>query len=378
MSDEKDLQNVNDDVISVELGDEANHLTVEEEMAAVTPVEENTTTTEQVTEEQQPETTEESKQDEEPVQEEEKKKEEEEQTDTAPSENTSEENEENAEEKPEENSEDTPPVENEELDENTKLRLELYEMKEAEETRKLVETREQTIAHAVKEYDDFNHKLQMALADTFKDYGIDIDKTIEDIQKEDPAKYAIVEDLMRKAQQLQMQKQAELMKPVTEISNKIVFREAGKAMADYPLTPEQSKVAAETFVNIMNTVGLADLGADLKAKMELAVARAKMIAPDVVKVVEEVKEAVKEVVETKAPEKTEEVEKKLEKKVIEEKPSLEAFKEGAVKEATNTPSDPITEDNVLETLASLPTRERTAFLVKYKELIDKAASKRRG
>jgi hypothetical protein len=218
---------------------------------------------------------------------------------------------------------------------------------------------------------------------------------MEELQK-DPTKMRIVQDIVGNAQKIQAEKQEELMRPINEASNAIVIREASKAMSQFDLTDEQMGIAAETLINIFDATGVANLTSDLKAKVELAVARAKMIAPKVVDAVEDVKEivqdtkeAVKDVVEAKAePEKKEEkesepveeppVQKEEETKQEEEhKPSLDAFKEDASVGNTQVVDNSVDEDNVLSILASLPFKERTAFLIEHADLINKAGTKRR-
>lgn len=403
-------ENLQDEVVTVTPGEEVK--TVEEEMTESTPVEEKS---DEEVKEESAETTEESEEKSEVVEEEEHKEEPQESEDE---ENKSEEVEEEKkeEEKEEEPSEDDgdkkddepaeeatenveenadeSPEESDKQDELDKVKAELEAMKEAEETRKMIQDRDETIEKASKDFNEFNNRLKDAILDTFKQYGIDPNTDIEELKK-DPAKYQIAQDIVVNAQRIQAEKQAELMKPITDASNKIVFREAGRMMADFNLTEEQTTVCAETLINILDATGLSNLTDDLKAKVELAVARAKMIAPKVEAVVEQAKEivedvaqAVEDVKEEKAV-KEEDVQKALEEKVeeepekkeptvIEETPSLDAFKEGAaVGEAANTLGDGVDVDNVLEKLASLPFKDRTRFLVEHVDLINEAGRRRR-
>lgn len=268
------------------------------------------------------------------------------------------------------------------------LEKELEALRDEQETKQMIDNRQAAVVEAAKAYDDFNAKLSDALLDTFKQYGIDPDQNIEELRK-DPAKFQIAQDIMRQAQTLQAQKQQELMQPITQLSNQIVFKKAGQAMAKFELTDEQSTVAAETLINILNQTGLADLDADLKAKVELAVARAKMIAPKVAEVIEDVKEAVKDVVQAEAPkveENTvenalEEAEEKKEEEEEKNEPvaNLDAFKEGANTGDVDTlpPADPITEDNVLQEMAKLNFKERAAFYKEHMQLINSVMAKRR-
>lgn len=402
MSDEKEIKNeqvTEDEVVTVEPGEDVK--TVEEEIQAETPViqEEAEAPAEEVVEEkpqaeEEAEVTEEEKVQDEPekvenAEEEPDKKEEEDKDKGEESEDKTEsEGEQGAVDEKEKEEENVEVVDDhaKELEELEKLRAEMEQIKEAEEVRQLTESREKAITNASKEMDDFNEKLAGAMVDTLKQYGIDPETTFEELQK-DPAKFQIAKDIVQNAQRIQAEKQAELMKPITEASNAIIFREAGKAMAAFNLNEEQTKIAAETLINIFDATGLANLTDDLKAKVELAVARAKMIAPKVAEVVEDVKEiaedtkeAVKDVIEAKAEvkeapkaeveaEEEKEEEKKQEPEATEEKPSIEAFKEGAVADANvSAPVETITSENVLEILQKLPHKERAAF---YKANLDK-------
>lgn len=412
--------NVNDEIVTVKPGEEVK--TVEEEIAAETPVVEEEKK-EEVAEEETPsaeETSEESEDVSESVEEnadEVKEESDVEEKEEAKEEETKEENSEDdkPEEKEEVNEEPEKEEENveeesskeeeeeksedvtEEADELEKVKAELEELREAEEVRKMEEARAEAINQAVKTYDEFNEKLANAVEDTFRQYGIDPSISVEELQK-DPAKMQIVQDIVANAQKIQAEKQAELMKPINEASNAIVFREASKVMAQFDLTDEQTGIAAETLINIFDATGLANLTDDLRAKVELAVARAKMIAPKVEKVAEEVKEivedtkeAIKDVIEETAVKEVEEEkevaaedvqkeegEKEEEApKAVEEKPSLEAFKEDAAVGNTVVVDNSVDEDNVLTILASLPFKERTSFLIKHADLINKAGAKRR-
>lgn len=379
-------ENLQDEIVTVTPGEE--HKTVEEEMAEVTPVAEEAPA-------------EEEKKDEEEVVEEQKEEE-----DTASLETPSEEKTEEAEDKEEDKSDDTPSESDEtekeseevtesvdedveeastESDELGKVKAELEAMREAETTRKLVADREASIQKAAQDFEVFSNNLKDAILDTFKQYGIDPDVNIEELKK-DPAKFQIAQDIVTNAQRIQAEKQAELMKPITEASNAIVFREAGKMMAEFKMSEEQTKVCAETLIAILDATGLNDIQGDLKAKVELAVAKAKMQVPDVVEVKKEEAAKVEDVVEEKVESKEEpdkEVAKEenkedVQKAPVEEKPSVEAFKESASVGTSNASlGDGVDEDNVLEKLASLPFKERTAFLLKHADLVDRAASKRR-
>lgn len=419
---EQEKFNQQDEVVSVEPGQET--LSVEEEIKAVTPdvveeVKEEVPATEEVTEEdvkdEKPsdegnDTNEEgSKEVSEDVGEDAKAaevKEDEEKSEKAEEEESKEETEKEGEkdEDSEESKEDTTEEGKTEEQESepspeekmAELERELEALRDEQETKEMIDNRQAAVVKAAKDYDDFNAKLGDALLDTFKQYGIDPDQNIEELKK-DPAKFQIAQDIVRQAQTLQAQKQQELMQPITQLSNQIVFKKAGQAMSKFELTDEQSTVAAETLINILNQTGLADLDADLKAKVELAVARAKMIAPKVAEVVEDVKEAVKDVIEAEAPkveddavenalDKVEENKEEVKEETVEETEdkkdpvvNLDAFKEGANTGDVDTlpPADPITEDNVLQEMAKLNFKDRAAFYKEHMQLINNVMAKRR-
>lgn len=392
-------KNIQEEIVTVEPGQEG--LTVEEEIKAETPtVEEENVTQEKVEEEQSEETSDDTDHHDEEVKEEvaEEKHEDSEDTkeEVVEEEKPEEESEKEEEEAPaEEEKEATTEEEvHDEASELEKVKAELEAMKEADEVRKMEEARVKAIDNAVHAFDDFNDKLAKAVEDTFKQYGIDPSITMEELQKE-PAKMQIVQDIVMNAQRIQAEKQAELMKPINDASNALVFREASKMMAKFELDDKQTSVAAETLINILDATGLTNLTDDLKAKVELAVARAKMIAPKVEKVVEEVKEvvedtkeAVKDVIEEKADDKKEEnvqkvleekIEEKKEPEVKEEKPSIEAFKESAtvVDSTSQEAGDVITADNVLQELQKVPFKDRTKFLKDNYAAFDEAMRRAR-
>lgn len=332
---------------------------------------------------------------------EEEKKEEE--TDTTTSEETSEQTEEKTEEKTEEDSDVPPPTEEEEATEEEpaedveKVKAELEALREAEEERKGLEDLGNLVQNVETEYNRVLNGIQKALNDTLDQYGIDKTKTLDELRKEDPAKAVIAEDLIRQANEVKQFNETNLTKQVQDKGAELVFKKAEKLFNKYTLSHEQAEVAADTFINIMMNVGVNDLGEDLAAKVELAAARAKLVVPDVVSEAE-VKdeapvEAVEDVVDVPAAEDTAEEpkeepkeEKKEEKpeeeekpevKVTVEKPSIDALKEGVADgDSGAANSNPITADNVLEVMASVPFKNRVQFYKDHEDLINEAARKR--
>lgn len=387
-----------EEVVSVELGQEGKVKSVEEEIADATPTE---APTEAVVEEEPSEEPTEAPSEEPTENPEEQKgegvKDEDASSDTTSSENPSAENESDESKKAEEAPTEPPTDEKEKepsVDEALeKAKAELEELREAEATRKIVEKINQTAIEVENEVARFDNSLSKALEDTFKQYDIDLNTTLDELKEKDPAKHAIAMELIGHAENIRAQKIAEMQAPLIQAQKDYVFREASKVMCTYDMTEEQAQEAANTFVNIMNNVGITDVGDDLKAKVELAVARAKMIIPkveNVVKgvkeIVEDTKEAVKDVIAEKAPEEGKPAEEPVQE-VVEETPSetpteapteaptanLEAFKEGAAEgDAIVNNREGVTVDNVLGTLSSLPFKARTEFYKKYADLIREA------
>lgn len=328
---------------------------------------------------------------------EEEKKEEE--TDTTPSEETSEQTEEKPEEKAEEDSDVPPPTEEEEATEEEpaedveKVKAELEALREAEEERKGLEDLGNLVQNVETEYNRVLNGIQKALNDTLDQYGIDKTKTLDELRKEDPAKAVIAEDLIRQANEVKQFNETNLTKQVQDKGAELVFKKAEKLFNKYTLSHEQAEVAADTFINIMMNVGVNDLGEDLAAKVELAAARAKLVVPDVVSEAEVKDEApaetVEDVVDVPAAEDTAEEPKeenkpeekeepeKPEVKVTVEKPSIEALKEGVADgDSGAANSNPITADNVLQVMASVPFKNRVQFYKDHEDLINEAARKR--
>lgn len=376
-----------DEIITVELGQEGQVKSVEQEIADVTPTEapvnEDVTETptdapsEEPTEEPSEEPSEEPKEESEESENNEDKSstEKEGEVDTTSSDKPSEEKESDESEKVEEEPTE-PPVQEE--DELSKARAELAQLKEIQETQQIVENINKTAVQVEAEVNRFDVGLSKALKETFEQYNIDLNKTLDELKEDDPAKFAIAQELINHAENIRAQRVAELQAPLVEAQKAYIFREASKAMCQYEMTEEQANEAANTFVNIMNQTGIKDIENDLKAKVELSVARAKMIIPNVakeeVKVEDKVEEQIKEEpteVPTDAPTEapTEAVEETKSEPVV----NLEAFKESAAEgDAIVNNREGVTVDNVIQKLNSLPFKERTAFYKEYEDLIRQA------
>lgn len=254
--------------------------------------------------------------------------------------------------------------------------------KEAEQLRELAIMKHQ----AETQLDDTTNQVHDALIKTIKKYEIPEDKTLNELRAESPEKAAILEGLLVKAQEVIQDTSAQLSAQVEERAQDILFNKAGKMFEAYKMTEEQADIAAATFINIMNQVGINDLGEDLAAKVKLSVAQAKMDFPDVVEVTP-AQEEEKEVIETKEEpvQKSEEVKDEVPpaEEVAEEaltteekKPDISEFMEGI--EGNASKASDVNTDNVLAKLNALPFKERTKFYKENMDLINEAMKKARG
>ena len=284
------------------------------------------------------------------------------------------------------------PARDEEL-EKAKAELAEKEAELAEE--KAIKSYEDDVREANRQYDEFLTNLGNAMLQELNKYGIDANTSIEELRKTDPAKAQVAENIVRQAQQAKELAQRNVQNNLNDRLTNVVFGKASRLFDKYELTNEQGEVAAETFVNIMAQSGIRDMGDDLIAKVELAVARAKLLKPKVEKVIDDAKAVVKEageavidVINAKAPEKAEAPDEVKEETPKEEKaeeapkvesiveaPSIEEFKESAVTSTQQTGS-PLTEDNVLDEMARLSYKDRVTFYAKNKALVDKAMAKK--
>lgn len=256
--------------------------------------------------------------------------------------------------------------------------------KEAEQLRELAIMKHQ----AETQLSDTTTQVHDALMKTIKRYEIPEDKTLEELRAESPEKAAILEGLLTKAQEVIQDASAQLSAQVEEKAKDVLFNKAGKMFEAYKMTEEQADIAAATFINIMNQVGINDLGEDLAAKVRLSVAQAKMDSPDVVEVAPVEKEETIKPEEAKDVQKSEgakeeikeeevpPAEEKKEKPQEQEKPDISEFMEGI--EGNASKASDVNTDNVLAKLNALPFKERTKFYKENMDLINEAMKKARG
>ena len=233
---------------------------------------------------------------------------------------------------------------------------------------------------AQSEMQEFQTKVTQILEQGLKHYGIDPEKSIEDIAKEDPAKADIARELLNSAQQHIQAKQQELIQRVGQMEQNVVFNRAEREIKKFKLTAEQEIEAAKMFVKIINATGVADISEDLKEKVRLAVASAKMSVP-----VEEIikKEEVPDTSDTKVLEQpSEKIEEKMEDKVedksdVTPKVDIDDYKESPTDTAKITVSSTpeINETNVIAKMAAMPYKDRVAFMIEHQDIVDAAMRK---
>ncbi len=276
------------------------------------------------------------------------------------------------------------------------IRKELEELKAEKQEKADMEALNKENARVAKEYNQLCDEIGKALEKRFEELSIPLDKTIEDLEKEDRAKAEMAKGLIREANDLIEKAKGDATHYLTDKAKDLVFKKADRILKRFDVTEEEAEVVADTFIDIMEQAGIRDLEEDLVAKVELAVARAKMVCQHVSKAANTVKEVagvvkdkinevhdkiekVEEVISDKKdtkPTKEEETPKVEDVKTIEpeakvevaetpkEEPDTSEFEEGVVGKPQTTAA--ITVENVLEKMASLPYKEQTKF---YKENI---------
>jgi hypothetical protein len=288
--------------------------------------------------------------------------------------------------------EDKPVEENKQEEEPTEsiedLKAQIEEYKFNEEERAGLQNLATQIQNAQAELDDFDAKVDMALRDALVDNKIDLDKSLDELGKENPAAYKIAIDFIRQANQVKEQHAVEVTQKVRDVQNTLIFKRAEREFAKYNLTAEEAEVAADTFIKIMHEVGINDLNEDLKTKVSLSVGQSRINkvaeAPKVEEVVEEAPvEAVEdtsktdEVAEEKpAEEETTKEEKKEEKPTEEPKKKvvvdLDEYMADPTTSAAGAKKSDYTDTSILSELAKLRGKEQQAFYVEHATEINKA------
>lgn len=283
------------------------------------------------------------------------------------------------------------PVEEEKKEETTEedsednqtpedMQAELEELRYSRDEENALREISKAQSDAQSEMQEFQTKVTQILEQGLKHYGIDPEKSIEDIAKEDPAKADIARELLNSAQQHIQAKQQELIQRVGQMEQNVVFNRAEREIKKFKLTAEQEIEAAKMFVKIINATGVADISEDLKEKVRLAVASAKMSVP-----VEEIikKEEVPDTSDTKVLETpSEKIEEKVEEKVedksdVTPKVDIDDYKESPTDTAKITVSSTpeINETNVIAKMAAMPYKDRVAFMIEHQDIVDAAMRK---
>lgn len=224
---------------------------------------------------------------------------------------------------------------------------------------------------------EFQKKLRADFEHQMKAYEIPMDKTLEEIKKEDPTKGKIMEELFNMSIALVQQEEAKSRAVVQNKINNAIFKKAEQEFSKFTMSPEQEQIAAETFVAIMQKYGVEDLGEDIKEKVLTSVGRAKMLSPDVAEAVsepakpvedEKVKEVEEQPKEKEQPKEDEQTEVEKPAEPVQEV-NMADFTQGVVGNPSAS-NDTVTEHNVMEILESLPSRERPKFYKEHAALLN--------
>ena len=285
----------------------------------------------------------------------------------------------------EEDDEDLPTVEDFE-----RVQAELEEIKIAEADRQVMQQLRDKDAAREQQLRAIEGQLADRLELELNRYGIDLNKSLAELQKEDAAKFQIAQGLINQSRVQAEQARAFMEEQKAADAREAIFNKAGMLMAKYDLAEDEANSVAETFLDIIDAAGVKDLGEDLKNKVELAVAKVRFVGGKLKKAVKETKEAVeavhdvveavKEVVPEPSPSPQTEppVEEKVEQPQVTEEIKKEALAEAmgdAVPEANKnvpTEGDGTTVENVLEKLMATPFKERVEFYKKHEALINEA------
>lgn len=274
----------------------------------------------------------------------------------------------------------------EEESELDKIKAELEEVKAVREEEKSIKEFETQMRADEVYMDRVRGNIAEQLTRALKDIGVDLNTTMEELEKANPDKAARARQFLEEARRIEAYEQQKREQARNERLQEIVFQRAGRLFDKYKLTDEEGDIAAETFVNILHEVGLKDLDDDLVAKVELAVGRTKLLVDRAKNVVKEVKDIAKEAADivtdvmTPSPEVNPDEEKVKEELAKEPEPAPEpkidvaAFEEGA----PSTVSAPIGEKkDILAELESITnTKERVAFYSEHAKEIEAALKER--
>lgn len=288
--------------------------------------------------------------------------------------------------------EDTLPAEPETVKEEVDvdaIRAELEDLKAEKAEAEEVEALGKENARVANEFNQLCQGLGKGLEEAFEKYAIPTDKTIEELEKEDPAKAQLARNLTKQANDIieAAKKDAEAF--LSEKAHEVVFKKADRLLQKMDISEEEAPIVAETFLDIIAQAGIRDLHDDLKAKLELAVAKAKMVVKAAGKTVDIVKGAadvVKEHVD-KVTEKIDKVEEIIKdeptkKEEVKEEPPVgpkEEIDKSEFEEGVGAKSEPasLSVDNFLERLDQVKDLDKPAF-IKANYALFEAAMKKAG
>lgn len=273
------------------------------------------------------------------------------------------------------------------------IRAELEDLKAEKAEAEEVEALGRENARVANEFNQLCQGLGKGLEEAFEKYSIPTDKTIEELEKEDPAKAQLARNLTKQANDIieAAKKDAEAF--LSEKAHEVVFKKADRLLQKMDISEEEAPIVAETFLDIIAQAGIRDLHDDLKAKLELAVAKAKMVVKAAGKTVDIVKgaaEVVKDHVE-KVAEKIDKVEEIIKDEPAkkeeepEEKPAkaievpVEEIDKSEFEEGVGAKSEPasLSVDNFLERLDQVKDLDKPAF-IKANYALFEAAMKKAG
>ena len=281
---------------------------------------------------------------------------------------------------------DEPETVKEEVDVDA-IKAELEELKAEKAEAEEVEALNRENARVANEFNQLCQGLGKGLEEAFEKYAIPTDKTIEELEKEDPAKAQLARNLTKQANDIieAAKKDAEAF--LNEKAHEVVFKKADRLLQKMDVSEEEAPIVAETFLDIIAQAGIRDLHDDLKAKLELAVAKAKMVVKTAGKTVDAVKTAadvVKEHVD-KVAEKIEKVEEVIKEEPVkkEEEPAkaveapVEEIDKSEFEEGVGAKSEPasLSVDNFLERLDQVKDLDKPAFIKANYALFEAAMRK---
>ena len=289
---------------------------------------------------------------------------------------------------------DEPKTVKEEVDVDA-IKAELEELKAEKAEAEEVEALGRENARVANEFNQLCQGLGKGLEEAFEKYAIPTDKTIEELEKEDPAKAQLARNLTKQANDIieAAKKDAEAF--LNEKAHEVVFKKADRLLQKMDVSEEEAPIVAETFLDIIAQAGIRDLHDDLKAKLELAVAKAKMVVKTAGKTVDVVKTAadvVKEHVD-KVAEKIGKVEEIIsdkkdnsDKKDAKDEPAkkeeepakpVEEIDKSEFEEGIGAKSEPasLSVDNFLERLDQVKDLDKPAFIKANYALFEAAMRK---